>query len=108
MLDIWLGWTFGWVDDLVGWVGSEFWVDLDGLVWRVGWDYIFGWDRELIGWEICLYWTFGWILHFIRLEVWLDWVGMQFWLAGFFIWLDSRLFFLIFFWVGHRLGWRMG
>ena len=111
MLDIWLGWTFGWVGDLVDWVGPEFCVDLDRLGLRFGWDYIFGWVGELVGWEICLCWTFGWVSFcWIGGLVGLDWVRMQFWLAGVFIWLDLRLCFVGYFsgldigWVGEWVG----
>ena len=97
-----LGWTFGWIGDLVGldWFGA-----LAGRGWA--------------GLEICLGLEIFVELGWVRLEIWFSWVGNLFrlgiwfgsrfnWvrpLVGFYIWLGWR-----FEWAGLviQIGWRFG
>ena len=112
-------WIFGGVGHLVGLViwlvrlaQSFVWIWMDWAGDLVGILYLFGLEKWLggrfvcvghvVGFYILLDWRFGW--------VGLGWVGMQFWLAGFFIWLDSRLCFVGYVsvldigWVGEWVG----
>ena len=88
-LEIWLGWRFGWIEDLVrvDWaklgstndlVRMEIWLSWAGLkIWLglVIWLYQrFGWVADLVGKEFCLVWTLGWVIHLLVLKF--GWAGL--------------------------------
>ena len=59
------------------WFGLEIW-----LGWRLVWVGLVIWlNWTLVRYEICLGWTFSWVLCLVGMEILLHCVGMEIWLG---------------------------